>query len=175
MKTIIILSLLLHACVNAQNSTVPVAKGNKDTPFKFDSLEESSPEEVLLFQDLAKRSQEIKAKEEALEKQTLLLKAAEISLGEKLKHFDLLKQDLLKMLDTLKEKDDKQMNDLVKIYVSMKPKSAANILNLMEMPTLKELVKRMDKRKAALILAAMESEKVKKLSEILARECQNLS
>ncbi len=79
------------------------------------------------------------------------------------------------MLEKLKEKDDKQMTDLVKIYASMKPKMAAGVLNIMEMATLKEIVKRMEKRKAALILAAMEKEKVKLLSEVLAKECQNIS
>jgi flagellar motility protein MotE (MotC chaperone) len=57
----------------------------------------------------------------------------------------------------------------------MKPKMAAGVLNIMEMATLKEIVKRMEKRKAALILAAMEKEKVKLLSEVLAKECQNIS
>lgn len=144
-----------------------------ETKKAFDPLD-SSEEEVLLFQDLAKRSQELKEREDKLNKRSLLVKAAEVSLDEKLKHFDLLKQDLMKILEKMKEKDDKQMADLVKIYVSMKPKLAANVLNLMEMPTLKEIVKRMDKRKAALILAAMEAEKVKALSEILAKECQGL-
>lgn len=141
---------------------------------KFDPMN-SSEEEVLLFQDLAKRAQELNAREEVLNKRSLLVTAAEASLGEKLKHFDLLKKDLLEMLDKLKEKDDKQMNDLVKIYVSMKPKLAANVLNIMEMQTLKELVKRMDKRKAAPILAAMDKTKVKALSEILAKEYQRIS
>ncbi len=141
---------------------------------KFDPLE-TSEEEIVLFQDLAKRAQELKEKEEHLNKRSLSVKAAEVALNEKLKHFDLLKQDLLKMLEKLKEKDDKQMTDLVKIYASMKPKMAAGVLNIMEMATLKEIVKRMEKRKAALILAAMEKEKVKLLSEVLAKECQNIS
>ena len=72
-------------------------------------------------------------REEALKQQALLLKAAESSMNEKLKHFDLLKQDLLKMLDKLKEKDEKQLEDLVKVYSVMKPKLAANILNLMDL------------------------------------------
>ncbi len=174
-KTIFFYTLLLCFYISAEVSKQNSIEPKKEGVIKFDPLEESSAEEILLFQDLAKRSQEIKAKEEALKKETLLLKAAEVSLNEKLKHFDLLKQDLLKMLETLKEKDNKQLNDLVKIYTTMKPKLAANVWNLMEIPTLKELIKRMEKRKAALILAAMEKEKVKVLSEILAKECQSIS
>lgn len=147
----------------------------KEAPIKFDPLNESAPEEIQLFQELAKRSQEINAKEETLKQQTLLLKAAESSMNEKLKHFDLLKQDLLKMLDKLKEKDERQFEDLVKVYGSMKPKLAANILNLMDMPILKEIIKRMGKKKAALILAAMDSKKAKDLSQMLAKESQSIS
>lgn len=175
LKTIFIGTVLICSYISAENDSQAIAESKTESVIKFDPLEESSAEEILLFQDLAKRSQEIKVKEENLKKQTLLMKAAEVSLNEKLKHFDLLKQDLLKMLETLKEKDNKQLNDLVKIYTSMKPKLAANVLNLMEMQTLKEIVKRMDKRKAALILAAMESEKVKILSEVLAKEGQGIS
>jgi len=96
-------------------------------------------------------------------------------MNEKLKHFDLLKQDLLKMLDKLKEKDEKQFEDLVKIYGDMKPKRAASILNLMDMPFLKEIVKRMGKKKAALILAAMDAKKAKEVSQMLIKESQNIS
>ena len=86
-----------------------------------------------------------------------------------------IKQLLLKMLDKLKEKDEKQLEDLVKVYSVMKPKLAANILNLMDMPILKEIVKRMGKKKAALILAAMDAKKVKDLCQTLAKESQSIS
>jgi flagellar motility protein MotE (MotC chaperone) len=150
-------------------------KPSKEAKITFDPLNESAPEEIVLFQELAKRSKEINAREEALKQQALLLKAAESSMNEKLKHFDLLKQDLLKMLDKLKEKDEKQLEDLVKVYSVMKPKLAANILNLMDMPILKEIVKRMGKKKAALILAAMDAKKVKDLCQTLAKESQSIS
>lgn len=148
---------------------------SKDGPIKFDPLNESSEEEIILFQELAKRSQEISAREENLKQQTLTLKAAEVSMGEKLKHFDLLKQDLLKMLDKLKEKEEKQVDDLVKIYAAMKPKQAASILNQMDMKILTEIVKRMTKKKAALIMAAMDARKAKDLTQHLAKESQNIS
>jgi flagellar motility protein MotE (MotC chaperone) len=157
-------------------STESVKKKNsEEAPIKFDPLNESSEGEIVLLQELAHRSQEISAREENLKQQTLTLKAAEASMGEKLKHFDLLKQDLLKMLDKLKDKEEKQVEDLVKIYTNMKPKQAAGILNQMDMVTLKEIVKRMAKKKAALIMAAMDTKKAKDLTQTLAKESQNIS
>ncbi len=176
----VIIAAGLSATPNGEPPAIEAVKQEttkppKEKEIKFDPLNESAPEEIILFQELAKRSKEITAREETLKQQTLLLKAAESSMNEKLKHFDLLKQDLLKMLDRLKEKDEKQFDDLVKVYSVMKPKMAANILNLMDMSILKEIVKRMGKKKAALILAAMDARKVKDLCQMLAKEGQNIS
>ena len=175
-----VITAVLSAATSGEKPTLEASKQESTKPPKeakitFDPLNESAPEEIVLFQELAKRSKEINAREEALKQQSLLLKAAESSMNEKLKHFDLLKQDLLKMLDKLKEKDEKQLEDLVKVYSLMKPKLAAHILNLMDMPILKEIVKRMGKKKAALILAAMDARKVKDLCQNLAKESQNIS
>lgn len=174
LRSFVIFLILSSSFLWAEKSGAEKVLAKISDLVKFDPME-TSEEEIMLFQDLAKRARELNAKEEQLKTRSLSVKAAEVALNEKLKHFDLLKQDLLKMLEKLKEKDDKQMADLVKIYTSMKPKMAAGVLNIMEMATLKEIVKRMEKRKAALILAAMEKEKVKLLSEILAKERQNIS
>ena len=56
----------------------------------------------------------------------------------------------------------------------MKPKQAASILNQMDMAILKEIVKRMTKKKAALIMAAMDAKKAKDLTQHLAKESQNI-
>ena len=161
--------------IEAPKKEIATNEKAKEEPIKFDPLNESSEEEIVLFQELAKRSQEISAREENLKQQSLILKAAKASMGEKLKHFDLLKQDLLKTLNKLKENEEKQVEDLVKIYAAMKPKQAASILNQMDMTILKEIVKRMAKKKAALIMAAMDTKKAKDLSQTLAKESQNIS
>jgi flagellar motility protein MotE (MotC chaperone) len=69
----------------------------------------------------------------------------------------------------------KPVGDLVKIYTAMKPKQAAGILNQMDMAILKEIIKRMAKKKVAPIMAAMDAKKAKDLSQILAKESQNIS
>lgn len=164
---------------NSQTGQQPTQKpeeapSKKPLPVKFDPLNESAPEEILVFQELSKRSEELRGREEAFKVKTLNLKAAETALEEKLKNFDTLKQELVKLLDTLKEKDEKQFKDLVTIFSSMKPKQAASILNQMDFPTLKEIIKRMAQKKAAVILASMDTRKARELTHKLANDGQKI-
>src|SRR3546814_17091245 len=54
-----------------------------------------------------------------------------------------------------------QMQSLVKIYESMKPKDAARIFEELDMEVLLEVVERMKERKTAPILAEMNPERAK--------------
>ncbi len=183
MKAGIFLVLLFFSTL-AESSSNSKGDSQKETPekdstkpdeIKFDPLSESAEEDIIIYQQLAMRSKEITARENALKIQTLTLKAAEESMNEKLKQFEILKKDLIQLLDKLKDKDEKQYLNLVKIYTSMKPKQAATILNTIDMSILKEIVKRMSQKKAAPILAAMDTKKAKELTQNLAKEGQRLS
>jgi flagellar motility protein MotE (MotC chaperone) len=175
-----IITFLLIGNILPQTNSADTNKGVKTGQLttsekRFDPLEEMTEEETAVFLELAKRSKEINAREESLKQETLILKVAQDSLNEKLKHFDLLKQDLLKMLNKLKDKEEKEVADLVRLYENMKPKKAANILNQMDIVILKEIIKRMNKRKAALIMAAMDVKKAKDISQMLAKEGSSIS
>jgi flagellar motility protein MotE (MotC chaperone) len=61
-----------------------------------------------------------------------------------------------------------KMNRLVKMYASMKPKAAAEIVNKMELSVAYEIFLRMREVSASQILAFVESEKAAKISERLA-------
>ena len=161
----------MHAAAekNAKEKTTDV------TPVRFDPLSQSSEEDIKVFIDLAKRDQELRNREQALKKESLLLHAAENSLDEKLKEFNILKGDLEKLLKRLEEHENKQTNDLVKVYEAMKPKQAAGIFNRLELMLATQLIKRMNKKKAALLLASMESQKAKDITQGLAKESQNIA
>src|SRR3546814_4430099 len=69
-----------------------------------------------------------------------------------------------------------QMQSLVKIYESMKPKDAARIFEELDMEVLLEVVERMKERKTAPILAEMNPERAKTVtrSEEHTSELQSL-
>lgn len=144
-------------------------------PVRFDPLSQSAEEDIKVFIDLSKRDQDLRKREHSLKKEALLLRAAENSLDEKLKEFNLLKGDLDKLLKRLEEHENKQTSDLVKMYEAMKPKQAAGIFNRLELMLSIQLIKRMNRKKAALLLAAMDSQKAKDITQGLAKESQNIA
>lgn len=141
----------------------------------FDPLQQSAEEDIYVFIDLAKRDQELSAREQALKKECLFLRAAETSLDEKLKQFNMLKTDLEKLLKRLDANESKQTADLVKMYEAMKPKQAAAIINKIDLALAIQIIKRMNKKKAAFILAALDSKRAKDVTQGLAKETQNIT
>ena len=67
-----------------------------------------------------------------------------------------------------KERDDANWNGLVRLYESMKPRDAATIFNDLEMPVLLQVLDRMNERKAAPVLAAMQPERARQVTAQLA-------
>lgn len=142
---------------------------------RFDPLQQSAEEDIHVFIDLAKRDQELRVREQALKKEYLFLRAAETSLDEKLKQFNMLKTDLEKLLKRLDANESKQTADLVRMYEAMKPKQAAAIINKIDLALAVQIIKRMNKKKAAFILAVLDSKRAKDVTQGLAKETQNIT
>lgn len=142
---------------------------------RFDPLQQSAEEDIHVFIDLAKRDHELRVREQALKKEYLFLRAAETSLDEKLKQFNMLKTDLEKLLKRLDANESKQTADLVRMYEAMKPKQAATIINKIDLALAVQIIKRMNKKKAAFILAALDSKRAKDVTQGLAKETQNIT
>ncbi len=111
--------------------------------------------EVDLLQSLSKRREEIDLYAEEVTMREKLLEATELRLDEKIQQMSDMKTELQELLDKNKEVEDKEMQSLVKIYESMKPKEAARIFNELDMEILLDVIDRMSERKAAAILANM--------------------
>jgi flagellar motility protein MotE (MotC chaperone) len=128
--------------------------------------------EIGLLQSLAQRREALDQRAHALELREGLLQAAEKRLDAKIAKLGELQttlQGLLKQYDT---KSDAQLQSLVKIYETMKPKDAARIWNELEMPVLLQVVERMREMKAAPILAAMNPDAAKRVTDELIRRRQ---
>ncbi len=143
--------------------------------FTFDPLADSTADEVQLYSKLAERSEKIRMREEKLQKQTLMLKAAQKTLDEKIKQFDLLKKDLEELLKRLDEKQNKDLLHLVQMYKDMKPKQAGPIFEKLETPIAIAILKEMDEKKAAKILAAIKPEISKTLTEELIKKAHQFN
>jgi flagellar motility protein MotE (MotC chaperone) len=125
--------------------------------------------EIELLQALSERRAELERREAELETREALLSAAETRIDQKIAELEQLQSVIEGLLVQHDEQEQAQLDSLVKIYESMKPKDAARIFEELEMPVLLDVVGNMKERKTAPILAEMIPEKAKAVTLELAQ------
>ncbi len=122
-----------------------------------------------LLQDLRRRREQLDAREHALEERNAVLEAAEARLQSKIDHMVALQARLDELDHARKQRQDANWSGLVKVYESMKPRDAAAIFDVLDMHVLLEVLDRMNERKAAGVLAAMQPERARLATQMLAQ------
>jgi len=97
------------------------------------------------------------------------LAAAQDKLTARIDELQTLQQRLEALEADRKRQDDVSWQGLVKLYETMKPRDAATIFNDLAMPVLVQVMDRMKDAKAAAVLAAMDPDKARLLTQELAR------
>jgi flagellar motility protein MotE (MotC chaperone) len=128
-----------------------------------------SDEEINLLQELGDRRRELDRRERQIAEREALLAAAEHRLEEKVASLQKLQETIQASLQQRDGEDTAQIDSLVKIYESMKPKDAARIFDQLDMGVLMPVVERMKERKTAPILASMTPAKAREVTAELAR------
>lgn len=154
--------------VNLHGDALPLVKDNVSgnlVPLA-DVTEGSS--EGAIGERLSERRGELEQRARELEMRAALLEAAEKRLTERTAELKALEARLSKLVDENKTAEQQQFVGLVAMYENMKPKEAATIFNQLDMPVLLGVVKAMNPRKVAPILARMDPLKAKALTDGLA-------
>lgn len=140
--------------------------GGKDTSGELTlaATDFRSRSEVGLLQDLAARRQELNERAQELDTRERLLMATEQRIDGKIERLKEIEAQIKKLLMLHDEQEAAQLNDLVRVYETMKPKEAAAILEKLELDVLLKVVQRMNNRKLALVLAQMDPEIAKKVT-----------
>jgi len=128
-----------------------------------------SDTEIDLLQKLGQRREVLDQRQSEIDQRQVLMTAAEGRIDKKiadLKELQASIQDLLKKAD---DQEQVKIDQLVKVYASMKPSDAARILNQMDMKILLTIVSSMKESKSAPILAAMDSDKARLVTEEMSR------
>jgi flagellar motility protein MotE (MotC chaperone) len=125
--------------------------------------------EIELLQALSERRAELDRREAELETREALLSAAETRIEDKIAELEQLQGVIEGLLVQHDEQEAAQMQSLVKIYESMKPKDAARIFDDLEMPVLLDVIDLMKERKTAPILAEMNPTKAQDVTLELAQ------
>ena len=130
---------------------------------------EMTDEELVLLQSLSQRREELEQRAREIDEREVLLKAAEQRIDQRIGELERLQASIEALLVEHDEQTEAQMQSLVKIYESMKPKDAARIFEELDLDVLLEVIERMKERKTAPILAQMNPQRAKTVTLELAQ------
>lgn len=125
--------------------------------------------EIDLLQQLAERRDRVEKREQELDVRTALLKAAEARIDKKAEEMKTLQSTIEGLLAAYDQEQEKKVAGLVKIYENMKPKDAAKIFEELEMDVLMMVLERVNSRRLAPIMAAMNPQKAREVTVELSR------
>jgi flagellar motility protein MotE (MotC chaperone) len=149
----------------AKDGPPPMANSEGAAPAANAPLGPISDQELL--QHFAERRAEIEKRTKEIEQREALLTAAEKRIDQKVSEMQKVRSDIQKLMSQGDEKQSAQLESLVKIYETMKPKEAARIFEELEMPVLLGVIQKMKESKAAPILASMDPVKAKEVTSAL--------
>ena len=123
-----------------------------------------TPNEIQLLQRLAERRDKLEKREQELNVREGLMQAAEVRIDNQISELKKLEKLISSRLQTFDEQQLRKLENLVKIYESMKPKDAAKIFEELEMDTLLEVAARMKSKKLAPVMAKMDPDKAREMT-----------
>jgi flagellar motility protein MotE (MotC chaperone) len=134
--------------------------------------EEITPAEMEVLKQLSARRDELDKRAQDLDKREELIKVAEQRVDQKFKEMETLRVQLQTMVDQINGAQSAQLENLVKIYETMKPEDAAKIFENLDMPILLGVIQRMKPKSTAPIMAKMAPDKAKELTVALTKQGQ---
>ena len=127
-----------------------------------------SPAELQVLQSLGARRGQLDKRENDLDTQLALMAAAETKLDAKVKALNALKAEIQGLLTVADQKQGPEVDRLVKVFESMKPKEAAPRFVLLEDSVRLPIAAKMKERALSAMMAQMPPAEAKKLTEGLA-------
>lgn len=122
-----------------------------------------------VLERLAQRREQLDAREREIDMREKVLGAAEKRIEERIAELKTIEGRIEAMFGKRDEQEEKQLSDLVKMYETMKPVSAAAIFDTLEQGVLIDVIRRMKPAKASPVLAAMKPDRAREVTVELAR------
>jgi flagellar motility protein MotE (MotC chaperone) len=129
-----------------------------------------SPTEIEVLKGLQKRRQELDKREQEIALKEGTLSVIEKNITAKIESLEKLQSELKTIMAKYEEKQNQEIQALVKIYENMKPKDAARIFDTLELEVLLGVTSNMKEVKLAPIIAAMDPNRAKILTVELANK-----
>lgn len=128
-----------------------------------------SPSELDVLESLGKRREEIDRRAADIDMKEKLLAATEKRIDEKIAKLQTIEARVQELLGQRDEVEEAQLQSLVKVYESMKPKEAAAIFETLDREILIAVVQRMKEARLAPILADMSPKTAQDVTVMLAQ------
>ena len=128
-----------------------------------------SPAELQVLQSLGARRGQLDQREQQLDTQLAVLSAAEAKLDAKIRQLNALKGDINGLLNQADQREQAEIDRLVKVFEGMKPKDAAPRMVLLDDSVRLPIAAKIKERALSAVLAQMPAAEAKKLTEALAR------
>ena len=123
-----------------------------------------------VFDDLSSRRKKLDKREKELMTREALLRAAEQEIDRKYQELSGLRREIEGLLEQQSAEEKARITSLVKIYEGMKPKDAARIFDTLDLDILVAVMSDMSERKLSPILAAMNPERARTITIMLAEQ-----
>lgn len=123
-----------------------------------------------MFEDLSLRREQLEKSERDLQVREALLKATAQELDRKYQELTKLRKEIEGLLSQQSEEEQGRIDSLVKIYEGMKPKDAARIFDTLDIDVLVSVISKMSERKIAPVMAAMNPERARSITIMLAEQ-----
>jgi len=123
-----------------------------------------------MFDDLTDRRKIMDKREKAIMTREALLRAAEQEIDRKYQELSGLRTQIEKLLEQQSEEEKARIASLVMIYEGMKPKDAARIFDTLDLDVLVSVMGQMSERKLSPIIAAMNPERARTITIMLAEQ-----
>jgi len=127
-----------------------------------------SPTELEFLERLSERRKVLDQREAQLTIQESIVRAAELRLETRANELKEIEARISVLVDKKEGQEEEKFRSLVATYENMKAKDAARIFNRLDMLVLVRMVERINPRKMATIMAAMDAEKAEALTINLA-------
>jgi flagellar motility protein MotE (MotC chaperone) len=131
---------------------------------------EASKDKLGVLDDLSARRDALDKRENELKTREALLKVTEQEIDRKYQELTQMRTEIKNLLDKQTEEEKARITSLVKIYEGMKPKEAARIFDTLDIDVLMSVMSQMSERKLSPIIAAMNPERAKTMTIMLAQE-----
>ena len=125
--------------------------------------------QIQALQQLSARRQQLEEREQLLDMRAEVNAQTETRLDEQIKQLAELRTSIEALMTDLDEAEEQRIARLVKIYETMKPKSAAEIFNRLDMNVLLHVIERMKENKSAVVLGKMDPTTAKNVTKELAK------